>query len=214
MTATTFSGGAESTFGAVETGRTTNNSTPLARSCYDLQAHTMKFKRTATIVVVGAVLAAWLAGAATSKRIIPPPIITPPQAIDARGAELTNEIARLRDRLRPTAVPVQPRRNLFTFRSTAVNPIPLTNTPASPPAPLEQPAPRPSEPALKLAGIAEDGDPQTPERTAIISGGGQLFMVKEGDSVTPRYRVARISSDGVELTDTINPGIIRRLMLR
>src|SRR5206468_9005715 len=112
MTATTFSGGAESTFGAVETGRTTNNSTPLAPSCYDLQAHTMKFKRTATIVVVGAVLAAWLAGAATSKRIIPPPIITPPQAIDARGAELTNEIARLRDRLRHTAVTVQPRRNL------------------------------------------------------------------------------------------------------
>jgi hypothetical protein len=213
MTATTLSGGAESTFGPVEAGRTTNNSTPLARSCYDLQAHTMTLKRTATIVVVGAVLAAWLAGAATSKRMIPPPIVTTPQAIDARGADLTNEIARLRDRLRPTAVPVQPRRNLFTFRSNSSNPIPLP-APATPSIPLEQAAPRPSEPPLKLAGIAEDGDPQTPERTAIISGAGQLFMVKVGDSVTPRYRVARISSDGVELSDMTNPGIVRRLIMR
>ena len=38
-------------------------------------------------------------------------------------------------------------------------------------------------------------------RTAIISGDGQLFMVKEGEKVTPRYRVAKISADVVELLD-------------
>jgi hypothetical protein len=38
-------------------------------------------------------------------------------------------------------------------------------------------------------------------RTAIISGFGDIFLVKEGDSVTLRYRVAKISPDAVELTD-------------
>jgi hypothetical protein len=171
----------------------------------------MNVKRTATSVVVGAVLIAWLAGAATSKRDIPPPIITPRQAIDARGVELTKEIARLHDRLRPTTPPAQPRRNLFTFRATAA---PATHDARSAPSStIEAPAPRTSEPALKLAGIAEDDGADGPDRTAIISGEGQLFMVKEGDSVAGRYRVARISSDAVELTD-VNAGIVRRLVMK
>ena len=54
---------------------------------------------------------------------------------------------------------------------------------------------------MKLAGIAEDPEADGPVRTAIISGEGQLFMVKEGEAVTPRYRVAKISADVVELVD-------------
>jgi hypothetical protein len=50
-------------------------------------------------------------------------------------------------------------------------------------------------------------------RIAFISCEGQLFMVKEGDSVTPRYCVAKISADVVELTDVIDNSI-RRLALR
>jgi hypothetical protein len=171
----------------------------------------MNFTRTATSLVVGAVLVAWLAGAATSKRDIPPPIITPPQAIDARGVELTKEIARLRDRLRPTTPPAEPRRNLFTFR-TAAAPAPHDVRSAQA-VTIDAPAPRPSEPALKLAGIAEDAGSDGPDRTAIISGEGQLFMVKEGDAVAGRYRVARISSDAVELSD-VNAGIVRRLVMK
>ena len=171
----------------------------------------MNFKRTATSLVVGAVLIAWLAGAATSKRAIPPPIIPPPQAIDARGVELTKEIARLRDRLRPTTPPAEPRRNLFTFRATT--PPAAHDARSTPSSTIEAPAPRISEPALKLAGIAEDDGADGPDRTAIISGEGQLFMVKEGDSVAGRYRVARISSDAVELAD-VNAGVVRRLVMK
>ncbi len=172
----------------------------------------MNFKRTATSVVVGAVLIAWLAGAATSKRAIPPPIIPPPQAIDARGVELTKEIARLRDRLRPTTPPAEPRRNLFTFRATT--PPAAHDARSTPSSTIEAPAPRISEPALKLAGIAEDDGADGPDRTAIISGeGGQLFMVKQGDPVAGRYRVARISSDAVELAD-VNAGVVRRLVMK
>ena len=65
----------------------------------------------------------------------------------------------------------------------------------------------------QLSGIAEDTGDEGPVRLAFISGGGQLFMVKEGETVTPRYRVAKISADVVELTDVIDNST-RRLALR
>src|SRR5262249_10141625 len=115
----------------------------------------MNLKRTATIAVVGGALAAWLAGAATSNRSVVHPIATPPAPIDARGAELANEIARLHERLRPTATPHQPARNLFVFHSAAPRPALALTAPKpaiSEAAPL---APIVAQPSLKLAGIAE-----------------------------------------------------------
>jgi hypothetical protein len=50
-------------------------------------------------------------------------------------------------------------------------------------------------------------------RTAIISGEGELFVVKVGDSVTARYVVTTISADVVELTDTSDQ-TVRRLPLK
>jgi len=170
----------------------------------------MNVKRTATIVIGGGVLAAWLAGAATSNRGAPEPIRFKPLPIDARGAELAIEIARLRERLRPSATPRLPGRNLFTFRAA---PAPAPVAPPAPAALVESPAPSPPQPTLKLAGIAEDPGADGPVRIAIISGEGQLFMVKEGDNVTVRYRVARISSDVVELIDLAD-GSSRRLALK
>jgi hypothetical protein len=172
----------------------------------------MNLKRTATIVVGGAALAAWLAGAATSSRAVPSPIVFQTPAIELRGAELATEIARLHERLRPTAAPHQPGRNLFTFNAAHARPVapPLAVEPK--PALMEAPVVS-AQPALKLSGIAEDAGPDGPERTAIITGGGQLFMVKEGETVTPRYRVTKISADVVELTD-VGDGTIRRLALR
>jgi hypothetical protein len=172
----------------------------------------MNLKRTATIAVVGAALAAWLASAATSNRAIPPPIVIRPPAIDSRGAELADEIARLHERLRPNTTPSQPGRNLFTFRAARARAVvPVVPPPAA--AIVEAPVPRAALPSLKLAGIAEDIGPDGPERIAIISGDGQLFMVKEGDALTLRYRVAKISPDVVELTDLTDDSI-RRLALR
>src|SRR5436190_16967109 len=138
MTATTFSGGTESTLKPVETGRTTNNSTPPAAVVLRSADQTMNVQRTATIVVVSAVLVAWLAGAASSLRPVPPPIITTPRAIDMRGIELNNEIARLHDRLRPTTPPNERRRNLFAFRAAPVAvPLPAPDVRAALPAAVE-----------------------------------------------------------------------------
>jgi hypothetical protein len=171
----------------------------------------LTINRTVTIAVVGGALAAWLAGAATTTRPTPRPFVIEPAPIDKRGVELENEIARLRGRLRPTTPPNQPGRDLFTFRSAP----PRAAAPALAPAPaVEAPAlPRPILPVLKLVGIAEDGTPNGPDRTAIISGEGQLFMVKEGDAVTLRYRVVKIAPEVVELTD-LTDNSVRRLALR
>ena len=171
-------------------------------------------KRTATIVVVGAALLAWLAGAATSNHKIPPVVVTPPASIEVRGAELASEIARLQERLRPSATPRQPGRNLFAFRAIAAPAVPLAPVSAMPaPAPAEALPVAPALPPLKLAGIAEDPGPEGPWRTAIISGAGQLYMANEGDNVTPRYRVVKISEDVVELLDLVD-GTTRSLALR
>ena len=172
----------------------------------------MNFKRTTTIGVVGALIA-WLAGAATSKYTIPPPAVFQQTAIEKRGAELASEIDRLHERLAPTVAPRVPARNLFTFRAAA-RPAAVAVVPAAPlPALTEARPPTVSLPPLKLSGIAEDPGADGPIRIAFIAGDGQLFMAKEGELVTTRYRVAKISADVVELTDLIDSST-RRLALR
>jgi hypothetical protein len=168
----------------------------------------MNVKRTATIVVAGGAFGAWLYAAATSgNRDRVESIVMKPPSIDSRGAALAGEIARLHERLRPTATPRQPGRDLFSFVSAAPpRPAPVQLPTA---APVDAPIARPAPPALKLSGIAEDATPAGLVRTAILSGFGQLFLAKEGDSVAERYRVVHISSDVVELTDVAEGGTLR-----
>lgn len=173
----------------------------------------MNLKRTTTIVVVGAALIAWLAGAATSNRAIPPLPAVPPATIEARGAELAGEIARLHERLRPTATPSQPGRNLFAFHAMRARASAAPLGPVPMPALTEAARPLATQPSLKLAGIAEDAGADGPVRTAFIAGEGQLFMVKEGENVTARYKVTKISADVVELVD-LGDNTVRRLALR
>jgi hypothetical protein len=172
----------------------------------------MNAKRTLTFVVISAALIAWFAGAATSNREIASPPIVARAPIDARGEDLAKEIARLHERLRPDATPRLPGRNLFTFQS-AVRTARQPMVPAPVPAPVEAPPPIAVAPSLKLIGLAEDDGPDGVVRTAIISGEGELFVVKVGDSVTARYVVTTISADVVELTDTSDQ-TVRRLPLK
>jgi hypothetical protein len=172
----------------------------------------MNLKRT-TMIGIGAALVAWFAGAATSNRPAAPPAIVRQTPIEKRGAELAIEIERLHERLAPAIAPSAPGRNLFAFRAMAARAV--APAPAAPAAAAitESVAPPIALPPLKLSGIAEDAGDDGPVRQAFINGGGQLFIVKEGDTVTPRYRVAKISADVVELTDVIDNSI-RRLALR
>jgi hypothetical protein len=170
----------------------------------------MNSKRTATIVVVGGVFAAWLANAMTPVGRAPvASAVETARPVDARGADLAKEIARLHDRLRPEAAPSALGRNLFEFkraRAAAVVAAPQVATALPPVAAVMPQAP------LTLAGIAEDPAANGIVRTAIISGSGQLFLVKEGDEVAPRYKVTKIAADGVDLQDA--DGTFRHLALK
>jgi hypothetical protein len=178
---------------------------------YDSKRTFMNVKRTATIVIVGGAFAAWLYAAATSgNRDRVESFEAKPAAIDSRGAALASEIARLHERLRPGVTPRQPGRDLFSFVSPAPRPPAAAVAPATP---VDPPMAPQAPPALKLSGIAEDATPDGPVRTAILSGFGQLFVVKEGDSVAEFYRVVKISADVVELAD-LTYGTTVRLALR
>jgi hypothetical protein len=164
----------------------------------------MNVKRTVMIGAAGGAVAVWIAAAATSStRTIPR--LDPPKAtiVDKSGAELAVEVRRLHERLRPSDTPIHSR-DLFRYSS---RPTPASSALpaviAAPPAPSVA-APVETVAPLKLEGLAEDRGAEGPVRTAIISGFGDMFLVKEGDNVTLRYRVAKISPDAVELTDLTN----------
>ena len=173
----------------------------------------MHVKRTATIVLAGGALAAWLAGATTSNRALPDPIVPRRTPIDSRGADLAVEIARLREHLTPASTPRAPGRNVFRYHAAPVA-APTALRPAVPAAAAALAVPRPSSLLpLKLSGIAEDQSPDGPVRVAIISSDTQLYLVKIGELVTPRYRVTQITADVVELQD-LEDHSTRRLALR
>jgi hypothetical protein len=173
----------------------------------------MSLKRTTIILVSAVALAAWFAAAMTPARPPVPRLTSTSEPIDASGAALASEITRLRERLRPEPAPRGPIRNPFRFRTAPIPaaPPPVAVSPGMPA--LENQVPRPS---LTLAGIAEDPGPEGTLRTAIISGSGQLFLAKQGETVADRgitYRVERIVEDSVELTD-LRDGTTLRLTLR
>jgi hypothetical protein len=82
-------------------------------------------------------------------------------------------------------------------------------TPDAPPAIAP-----PAEPAIELSGVAQSETPEGVTRTAIISTlSGDLFLVKEGETIAARYRVGAVSESAVELNDLLL-GTVRRLALR
>jgi hypothetical protein len=164
----------------------------------------MNVKRTILIGVAGGAVAVWLAAAATSNtRTIAPVVPSKPTVVDKSGAALAAEVRRLHERLRPSDTPVDSR-DLFRYaaKSSPSLSLQIANAaaPVAAPAAPQEITPLTVSP-LKLEGLAEEQGAQGVVRTAVISGFGDFFLVKEGDRVTPRYRVAKISSEAVELTD-------------
>ena len=166
--------------------------------------------RTATFVLGAGALAALIAGATTSGRR--PAAVRPierARPVEVQGAELAAEIARLQERLRPTTTPSSSR-NLFLFGAPgrrATDVVPALPEMMLPPVPVRVPAPTP--PRLALVGLAEDVTDSGPVRTAIVSGFGDIFLVKAGETVASRYRVVSVASDGVELVDETDGSTLR-----
>ena len=220
MTATTCERrNRESTVEPVDAGCTTNNSTRRSRRARATirGRHPMNLKRTATIVVGGggARRVARRRRRRRDRRRVAPMSI----AADTAPIDAARRRARRRDRAparaaapdraaaaagaqsvsRSRARAAQRRRRSPRPRRSAI-------APATPPTP--------PPPPLKLVGIAEDAGADGPVRTAIISGDGQLFLVKEGDdghAALPRRRRSPPTSSSWSTSATTAS---RRLALR
>jgi hypothetical protein len=170
----------------------------------------MNLKWAATLIIVVGALALWR-GVASKPRVARAATGTSARTpLDARAAALAKEVARLNGRLEH-GQPPRLGRNLFRFVTPAPRHVPVS-LPVS-----VTPAASPPPPALKLIGVAEDIASGGLVRTAIISAPGQVYVVKEGERVTPRYLVSRVSSDVVELKDlddASDPASFRRLALK
>lgn len=54
---------------------------------------------------------------------------------------------------------------------------------------------------LALIGVAEDAAGDGVIRTAIVSGFGDVFLVRTGESIRDRYRIGQVSADTVQVID-------------
>jgi hypothetical protein len=152
----------------------------------------------------------WVSAAPPQSEPVPTTRATaPPTPVERLAAEMRLRTDGLRDHGRVAPMPTASR-NPFKFDGERPPSAPA-RTPKPPPAPAV-PA-TPPEPELRLIGVAENQAGDAIERTAIISGLGQLFLVKPGESVTSRYTVVAIGADAVELRDT-GTGQPRRIGLR
>jgi hypothetical protein len=154
------------------------------------------------LFVAGGLLGTWLA--------VTPSDTTPgrsrigvaerPAAIRESTADnLVSQEARLRDHA-GTAPLGSSKRNPFRFGSRKPDGVAPQRGSAAPPVIAAAP-PAPPQPDLNFLGVAESKTPQGTRRTAIISGGGQLYLVTEGEPVAGRYRVVTVDSDAVTLRD-------------
>ncbi len=164
----------------------------------------MNLRRAVLSGIGGAALVVWIASAATTGVRPSPEAPATNRAVEVSGARLAHEIARLHERLRPTAVPIQTR-DLFSYTPRSVAAVDAGGEPAAVVTAVEGPKASP----LKLVGLAEDGPADAVVRTAVLSGLGELFLVKEGEMVGARYRVSKVSSDAVELVDSVDQSSFR-----
>ena len=99
-------------------------------------------------------------------------------------------------------------RNPFLFASRIPPVVPISSIAPVPEA-LASAAASAAVP-ITLLGVAEDVNATKVMRTAILSLGGELLLVKEGESIgNGRYRLTQIGADAVDVEDTTDSHTIR-----
>jgi hypothetical protein len=172
------------------------------------------------IVVAGSTIYSWMNTAPGVRSGVPnhePAARIEPHVPAAQGETSTAAIdaLQLHDWSPKALAHGRPDRDIFTFTRPAPKPAAVQPPAAGLLAAAGAGQPPPIA-LFKLIGVAEDSSPDgrgEPTRTAIISGQGQLYLVKEGETVAFIYRVGRMSADGVELLDTTG-GPALRLFLK
>ncbi len=160
-------------------------------------------------LVAGSTLFSWLTASPHTPWSAAPaaPSAVPGRVAPAPSATSMSAL-QLHDWTPPAPETARRDRNIFAFK----RPGPKALPPPAPAADLLAPGGSGLQPALalfKLIGIADDAG----SRTAIISGQGQLYLVKEGETVAFVYRVSRVAPESVELEDTTG-GAPLRLFLK
>jgi hypothetical protein len=90
-------------------------------------------------------------------------------------------------------------RNIFQFY---VPPPPKPVAPAmTTPQPVAPPPP-PPPPSIPLKFYGMSTRPGSPEKTAFLTDGEEIFMGKEGEIVNKRYKIVRIAVNSLEWEDT------------
>jgi hypothetical protein len=121
-------------------------------------------------------------------------------------ADIEEQAARLQVRVRRELAFSRPQRNPFRFEDARPpEPAAVLGVPA---APVEAP-PLPTAPLVTLAGIAEDGQGDGVERTAVISSSSGVHLVRAGDELLGLYRVGAIEGDAVELVNVSDGSTVR-----
>jgi hypothetical protein len=122
-------------------------------------------------------------------------------------------LAVLEHRAQPAPALNASRRNIFRERDRAAAAPAGAIRVGVPAEPVPSAPPIPPAPVVTLLGLAETNEGGRVVRTAVISTGGELWMVKEGDTVAGRYRVAAVAADRVDLKD-VQSGTLRSYHLR
>jgi hypothetical protein len=166
----------------------------------------MNAARLSLLVIGLSALAVWGTGTAAAcfSRPAPlgealgPALAGPPPAVIASVA-----VRPVGERARPTSSGT--RRNLFRERESRRSAAPVARSSEAASIPVSAGAAArfdaPPGPRVSLAGLAEHIVAGVAVRTAVLSGAGDVWIVREGDVVAGQYRVEAIGPGSVRLVD-------------
>jgi len=174
--------------------------------------------KTVTLVAAVCLTTGWLLAS-----LLMPPVATLQSLPErrtgaaARGNDSPAPYAeQLQLRLRQAPDPPTPRRNPFVFGARDRDVVSVPGSAAGQPqrrtdipAPIAAP-PQPAGPLFSLSGIGASTTPAGPVRTAVLSDGITVQLVKVGDTVGA-YKVVEVGEETVTLTNAAGSNYILRL---
>jgi hypothetical protein len=149
----------------------------------------------------GGVLATWLA--VTPNQGVPTSTPAAVQRAEMPREPSADDLREQANRLRHRTGAVTLRESTRNpFRFNAPKPVAPSRGPSGPAAAVElAPPPAAVPPPLTLNGVTGTQTPEGLQRTAVISGEGQMYFVSEGDSLAGRYTVVKVDPEAVVLRD-------------
>ena len=161
------------------------------------------------------VLAGWLASTPPVGVVAnsPPAPSRSSRAAASPSSDIVEQATRLQARIRRETAYVRPQRNPFQFEAAR----PDAEAAAAIAEPALSAAPAPvinAAPSVTLAGVTEDPRQDGVERTAILSSPTGVLLVRVGDEVLGRYRVAAVEEGAVELLSLADGSRLRLSLAR